>query len=91
MPAWVSEGSVRKYHRALAQLAKDNAERLRTNQPVVPVTEEAIKELYLKWGGLILGQPETVRGADDADEALAQAEAVQPEQVAALKVSAKKK
>lgn len=68
MPSWVSEGSVRKYHRAIAQLGKDNAERTRLNQPVVPVTEEAIKELYTKWGGYVIGDAATLQGNDNDAE-----------------------
>lgn len=54
--SWVSEGSVRKYHRAVAQLTKENADRKKLNQPLVPITEAAIKELYVKWGGLVVGE-----------------------------------
>lgn len=43
IPKWVSEGSVRKYYRAVEQLRKESK----------PVTDEAVKELYTKWGGLI--------------------------------------
>lgn len=43
MYPWISEGSIRKYHRALKELTS-------TNQPV---TEEAVKALYVKWGGLV--------------------------------------
>lgn len=48
MPSWISEGSVRKYHRAVAELTKNKQ----------PVTEEAVKELYVKWGGLVVGGSE---------------------------------
>lgn len=53
MYSWVSggssnDGSVRKYHRAIAQLTKENKE----------VTEAAIKELYVKWGGLVIEREE---------------------------------
>lgn len=44
IPAWVSEGSVRKYHRAVELIRKENR----------PMTEEAVKELYTRWGGLVL-------------------------------------
>lgn len=43
-PAWVSEGSIAKYHRAVKQLRNENK----------PVTDEAVKELYVGWGGLVL-------------------------------------
>lgn len=49
-PAWVSEGSIRKYHRAIAELTKEKKE----------VTAEAVKELYVKWGGLVVGEEEEV-------------------------------
>lgn len=41
---WISEGSIRKYHRALEKLRKENKE----------ATEAAVKELYVKMGGLVL-------------------------------------
>ncbi len=56
MYSWVSDGSVRKYHRAVAQLTKENADRTKLNQPLVPITDEAIKALYIKWGGLLIGE-----------------------------------
>lgn len=55
MPSWVSEGSVRKYHRALAQLIKEKT----------PITDEAVKELYVKWGGLVIGDDASVQGNDN--------------------------
>lgn len=56
--SWISEGSQRKYHRAVAQLTKENATRKTLNQPLVPITEATIKELYIKWGGLLVGEEE---------------------------------
>lgn len=44
MYSWVSSGSVHKYNRAVAQLVKDKKE----------VTEEAVKELYVKMAGLVV-------------------------------------
>lgn len=44
MYAWVSNGSVRKYDRAVAQLIREKKD----------VTEEAVKALYVGWGGLVL-------------------------------------
>lgn len=44
IPSWVSEGSIRKYNRAIAELVKEKKD----------VTEEAVKALYVKWGGLVL-------------------------------------
>lgn len=69
MPSWVSEGSIRKYNRAVAQLARDNADHVRDGLPVVEVTEAAIKALYVKWGGLVLGDVSTVHGVEEGTEA----------------------
>lgn len=73
MYPWVSEGSVRKYHRALALLKKEGKE----------VSEAAVKELYTKWGGLLLGEPSSVLGVPEGaeEEALERAEESQPEVV----------
>lgn len=68
MPNWISEGSVRKYHRALAQLAKENSIRRAGNLPEVAITEDAIKALYVKWGGLVIGDESTVRGVEDSSD-----------------------
>lgn len=70
MPEWVSEGSIRKYVRAEAELKKDNADRKRAGKPEVEITEEAIKELYIRYAGLVLGDASTVRGASDVKDAL---------------------
>lgn len=43
VPSWVSEGSVAKYNRAVKQLRVDGK----------APAEEAVKELYIKSGGLI--------------------------------------
>lgn len=71
MYPWVSDGSVRKYHRAVALLKKEGKE----------ITEAAVKELYTKWGGLLLGDVESVRGVPEGteEEALERAEEQQPE------------
>ena len=53
-PAWVSEGSMRKYVRAIDTLNRDNAARKAAGQPEVALTEEAVKELYVKYAGLVL-------------------------------------
>lgn len=45
----------RKVERAISELTKTNR----------PVTEEAVKELYLKFGGLVIGAPETTRGVPE--------------------------
>lgn len=42
--AWVSEGSIRKLERAKKYLLENK----------LPVTEQAVKELYVKWEGLIV-------------------------------------
>lgn len=60
--SWVSEGSIRKFHRAVAELTKANATRKALNQDLIPLTEQAIKDLYVKWGGLIVGDESSERG-----------------------------
>lgn len=67
--SWVSDGSVRKFHRAVAQLLKEKKE----------VTEEAVKELYTAWGGLVMGEPTTVQGVMPGDEEAAEARAEEAE------------
>lgn len=88
--AWVSEGSERKFDRAVAQLEKENAARKAAGIPEVPITEEAVLALYERWGGLVLGNVKSVKGVESGDEeaALARAEEVQPEK--AKKVRSKK-
>lgn len=49
MYSWISDGSVAKYHRAVHQLKSENKE----------VTEEVVKELYVKMGGLLVEKSET--------------------------------
>lgn len=71
MYSWVSEGSVRKFHRAVAELTKANATRKALNQEIIPLTEQAIKDLYVKWGGLVVGEEEaTQRGTADEPAAV---------------------
>lgn len=72
MPSWVSEGSVRKYHRAIAQITKENADRVKLGQPVVEMTEEAIKTLYVKWGGYVVGDASTMEGNTNDAEVVAE-------------------
>lgn len=48
MPQWVSEGSAAKYNRAVRQLKSEGKE----------ATEEAVKALYEKFGGLVLEAPQ---------------------------------
>ena len=43
---WVSEGSISKYNRAVKALKDAKLE----------VTESAIKELYIKYGGLVMSE-----------------------------------
>lgn len=50
MPSWVSSGSVAKYHRAVRQLKAEGKE----------ATEEAVKALYIKYAGLVIGDAESV-------------------------------
>lgn len=59
---WVSSGSVRKYNRAVELLTKEKKE----------VTEEAVKELYIKYGGLVMGSSESVKGVMPGDEVAAE-------------------
>lgn len=63
--SWVSEGSIRKFNRAVALLQKEKKE----------VTEEAVKALYVQYGGLVLGEPESVKGVTPGDEVAAEARA----------------
>lgn len=58
---WVSTGSITKYNKAVLELKKAN----------LPITEEAIRELYLKKGGLIIGDPSTQRGVEEGEIAFA--------------------
>lgn len=51
-PAWVSggvtnDGSTRKFYRAVEQLRKEGKD----------ITEAAVKELYIKFGGLLIEEP----------------------------------
>lgn len=66
--AWVSEGSKRKFDRAIIELNKANALRKLTNQPELPIKEEDVKALYVKWGGLVLGDATTVLGVPEGAE-----------------------
>lgn len=68
IPVWVSEGSVRKYHRAVEQLRKENAQRKASKQPLIDDSEEAAKELYIRMGGLVPGDASTVHGVPAGSE-----------------------
>jgi hypothetical protein len=52
---WVSEGSIQKFHRAVAELKAKKAD----------VTEDAVKALYVKYGGLVV---EKVVESDESGE-----------------------
>lgn len=61
VPAWVSggqsnDGSSNKYHRAVRVLQEQNEVLRAQGRDEVELTEAAIKALYIKWGGLILGE-----------------------------------
>lgn len=63
IPAWVSggatnDGSARKWYRAVETLRKAGT----------PITEEAVKELYIKYGGLVLETEEPVVDEEATDE-----------------------
>lgn len=58
MPSWVSDGSVAKYHRAVRQLKAEDKE----------ATEEAVKALYTKYGGLVLESAEVAEVVETTDE-----------------------
>lgn len=91
MPAWVSDGSVRKYNRAVEQLRKENVTRRALGQAEVEATEEAVKALYVKWGGLLLGESESVLGVPEGEEGemLERAESTQPERAPVKKAKSK--
>lgn len=55
VPKWVSEGSVRKWYRAVAALQKANAERKARKESEVAITEQALFDLYVKDAGLVVG------------------------------------
>lgn len=65
IPSWVSDGSIRKYYRAVTTLAKLGKE----------PTDEAVKELYIKDAGLVVGVLESVAGTDNPEPLMAVAEA----------------
>lgn len=61
---WVSEGSLRKFDRAVLQLKNENKELVAQGKSAKEITEEAIKALYVKWNGLVLDEKiETEEGA----------------------------
>lgn len=58
---WVSVGSISKFNKAILDLKKEGKE----------ITEESIKALYLKKGGLIIGDPSTQKGVAEGEVAFA--------------------
>ena len=58
---WVSTGSITKFNKAILELKNAKAE----------ITEEAIKALYLKKGGLVIGDPSSQKGVEDGEVAFA--------------------
>lgn len=58
---WVSTGSITKFNRAVFELKAAKAD----------LTEEVIKELYLKKGGLVIGDSSTQRGVEEGEVAFA--------------------
>lgn len=54
----------------------------------LPVTEEALKALYIKYGGLCIGEPETQRGVEEGEVAFA---VLTPEQKEEVQEKASKK
>lgn len=58
---WVSGGSITKFHRAVKVLKDSKQE----------VTEDAVKALYLKYGGLVIGDPSTQKGVEEGEIAFA--------------------
>lgn len=76
---WVSNEA--KALRAVAVLKKEGK----------PVTEEAVKELYLKYGGLCIGEPETQLGVDEGDITFAVLPQTEKEEIIAKSASKNKK
>lgn len=62
---WVSMGSITKFNRAVKVLKDQNNALKAQSKPEVEITEEAIKALYLKYGGLVVGDPSTQLGVDE--------------------------
>lgn len=58
---WVSTGSITKFNKAVLELKTAK----------LPVTEEAVKEFYLKKGGLVIGDPSTQKGVEEGEVAFA--------------------
>lgn len=57
MYSWISEGSIAKYNRAVKVLKTEGKE----------VTEEAVKALYISYGGLVVEKPESVDMAEEVE------------------------
>lgn len=67
--SWVSNEA--KALRAVAMLKKEGKE----------VTEETVKALYIKYGGLCIGEPETQLGVDEGDITFAVLPEVEKEKI----------
>lgn len=68
---WVSQGSITKFNRAVKDLKDQNVVLKAQGKPELEITEEAIKPLYLKRGGLVVGDPTTQLGVDEGQVTLA--------------------
>lgn len=68
---WVSTGSITKFNRAIFELKNNNKNLVAQNKEPVEITEEAIKALYLKKGGLVMGDPTSQRGVEEGEIAFA--------------------
>lgn len=53
-PDWVSPGSILKYHNAIKRLREDNNVRKMRGEQEQPLTEDAVKELYVTWKGHVV-------------------------------------
>lgn len=59
-----------KVGRAIEALRKQNVINQATGQPQVEINDESVKELYLKWGGAIIGDENTYRGVPPVTETI---------------------
>lgn len=63
MYSWVSNAV--KYNRAIKELETVNKNLKIQGRETVEITEEAVRALYLKYGGLVIGEPETQLGVPE--------------------------
>ena len=63
MYEWAS--NPKKLERAVKELTDQNNALKAAGKTPVEITEEAVKEVYLKYGGLVLGEPETQKGVSE--------------------------